>query len=143
VIFNNLKIIPYKSIGLKIQPMSKTYDNRKAKILAQTLDQATSRLLEEDKSPLYQVGELDNRGSHFYLALYWAQELAKQAQDLELQIQFSVLAKKLAHKEQVIVNELNSSQGHIVDLKGYYHPDKNLIKQIMCPSETFNAILMQ
>ncbi len=131
----------FLALSVSLEHVGNTYDNNKALILAQTLDQATSRFLEENKSPLSQVGELDNRGSHFYLALYWAQELAKQVEDTELQTYFKVLANKLADEEQMIVSELNSSQGGAVDLRGYFHPDKNLTEQIMCPSNTLNAAL--
>lgn len=133
----------FLALSVSLEHLGSTYDNNKALVLAKTLDQATSRFLEQNKSPSSQVGELDIRGSHFYLALYWAQELAKQVQDLELQTHFSVVAKKLADEESLIITEFNSLQGDPVDLRGYYHPDENLTKQFMCPSEAFNEILLQ
>ncbi|MDB4986199.1 MAG: NADP-dependent isocitrate dehydrogenase, partial [Myxococcaceae bacterium] len=111
------------------------------KILADTLDQANGRFLETDKSPKRKVGELDNRGSHFYLALYWAQALANQTEDAELQARFSKLAKVLGDNEEKIVGELNGAQGKPVDIGGYYHPDHAKTERAMRPSATFNAAL--
>ena len=110
-------------------------------MLADTLDRATGRVLEERRSPLRRVGELDNRGSHFYLALYWAQELAAQSDDPELAERFKPLAERLAADEQEIVAELSAVQGQPVEIGGYYHPDLDLVADAMRPSATLNAAL--
>ncbi|MBT9432555.1 NADP-dependent isocitrate dehydrogenase [Candidatus Sodalis endolongispinus] len=115
--------------------------NSKAKVLAKTLDQATGKFLDDNKSPSRKTGELDNRGSHFYLALFWAQALAEQNDDLALQQQFTALARTLADNEQKIVAELNQVQGHAVDIGGYYHPNPAQASKAMCPSATLNAAL--
>jgi isocitrate dehydrogenase len=115
--------------------------NEKAKIFAETLDEANCKFLESNKSPSRKCGELDNRGSHFYLALYWAEALAAQTKDKELQERFSRLAKELKDKEGKIVNELNAAQGDPVDLGGYYLPDPEKASKAMRPSATFNAAL--
>ena len=115
--------------------------NPKAQVLADTLDIATSKLLSEGKSPSRKVNELDNRGSHFYLALYWAEALAEQDQDSDLKAKFADLAKSLADSEQKIVDELNGAQGAPVDIKGHYFPEESLASQAMRPSATFNAII--
>ena len=112
-----------------------------ATILAQALDQANGQFLDSDKSPSRKVRELDNRGSHFYLALYWARALAEQTADAELQARFAKVAQQLSDKEHTIVAELNDAQGNPVDIGGYYHPDKTLAAQAMRPSTTLNAIL--
>ncbi|MDX1654710.1 MAG: NADP-dependent isocitrate dehydrogenase, partial [Candidatus Competibacteraceae bacterium] len=112
-----------------------------ARILSKTLDQATEKLLENDRSPSRKTGELDNRGSHFYLALYWAQALAEQSEDPQLQAHFAPLAKTLSDSEDRIVEELVSVQGHPVDIGGYYHADPEKTKAVMRPSATFNAAL--
>ncbi|MCL4148924.1 UNVERIFIED_CONTAM: hypothetical protein GTU68_060277 [Idotea baltica] len=116
-------------------------NNPKAQILADTLDIATSKLLSEGKSPSRKVNELDNRGSHFYLALYWAEALAEQDKDSELTATFADLAKKLSDNEQTIVDELNAAQGAPVDIKGHYFPEEQLAATAMRPSETFNGII--
>ncbi len=110
-------------------------------VLARTLDQATSEFLDNDKSPSRKVNELDNRGSHFYLALYWASALAAQTEDAELQALFAPLAKKLAEHEAQIVDELNAAQGCAVDVGGYYQPDLDKTNAAMRPSQTFNTLL--
>ena len=115
--------------------------NSKAKILATTLDEATGKLLNNDKSPSRNTGEPDNRGSHFYLAVYWAQALAEQTEDPELRLRFAPLAKALAEDEQKIVEELNAVQGHSVDIGGYYKIDSEKMEAVMRPSATFNAAL--
>ncbi len=102
------------------------------------IDAATGRLLEENKSPSRKVGEIDNRGSHFYLALYWARELAHQADDPELAERFAVLAERLAAEEETIVSELTEVQGSPVELGGYYRPDPDKASAAMRPSATFN-----
>jgi len=115
--------------------------NTRVKVLAKTLDQANGKILDNNKSPARKVGELDNRGSHYYLALYWAQALAAQDEDAALKAKFAPLAKVLAENEAKIVGELNGAQGKPVDIKGYYHPDMALVSRAMRPSATFNAAL--
>ncbi len=131
----------FLALGVSLEQLANNYDNKKAQILADTLDQATSQFLDKDKSPSRQLGEIDNRGSHYYLALYWAQALAKQSSELELQAYFSNIAGKLADNEQTIMGELNAIQGQSVDLKGYYYPDMNIVESIMRPSKTLNSII--
>jgi isocitrate dehydrogenase len=115
--------------------------NEKAKLLAETLDQAIGRYLDHQRSPSRRVKELDTRGSHFYLALYWAEALARQTQDRELQARFARVAQQLAANEDRIVQELNQAQGHPVDIGGYYHPDDELAARTLRPSATLNAIV--
>ncbi|MGP4713699.1 NADP-dependent isocitrate dehydrogenase [uncultured Psychrobacter sp.] len=121
-----------------LEHLAKNDDNTKAQILAETLDKATEKLLLNDKSPSRKTGELDNRGSHFYLAMYWAEELAAQDKDGDLKAQFSKLAKELESNEETIVKELNDAQGKSVDIDGYYLADEALAEQVMRPSQTFN-----
>jgi len=116
-------------------------NNAKAQILSETLDEATSKLLAEGKSPSRKVNELDNRGSHYYLALFWAEALSEQDQDAELKAKFSDLAKQLAENEQIIVDELNNAQGSEVDIQGYYFPDTDVATKAMRPSTTFNTLI--
>lgn len=115
--------------------------NEKARVLAETLDAATGTFLEEDRSPGRALGTIDNRGSHFYLGLYWAQELAKQTKDAELAAAFAPVAEALSANEQKIVEELNAVQGSPVDIAGYYRPDDALVTAVMRPSVTFNGIV--
>jgi isocitrate dehydrogenase len=115
--------------------------NPRAKVLADTLDRATGRVLEEGRSPSREVGEIDNRGSHFYLALYWARELADQREDPELAERFAGLADRLTEDEKKIVEELSSVQGSPVDIEGYYRPDTDKVTAAMRPSETLNRAL--
>lgn len=115
--------------------------NAKAKILADTLDAATGTFLEEDRSPGRALGTIDNRGSHFYLGLYWAQELARQTADAELAAAFAPIAQQLADAEATIVAELIAVQGHPVDIGGYYHPDEAKVAAVMRPSATLNAVI--
>jgi isocitrate dehydrogenase len=117
------------------------HDNPHAKILGETLDRATGTFLDENRSPSRKVGSIDNRGSHFYLAMYWAQELAKQDDDPELAAKFTELASRLAADEKAITEELIAVQGHPVDLGGYYRPDDALASEVMRPSQTFNKAL--
>ncbi len=124
-----------------LEQVSTLTGNAKAKILATALDQATGKLLDNNKSPSRKCGELDNRGSHFYLAMYWAEALANQTEDAELASQFSALAKTLADNEQAIIGELNAVQGEPVDLGGYFQPDDAKATAIMRPSATFNAAI--
>jgi isocitrate dehydrogenase len=115
--------------------------NKRAQVLADTLDRATGRLLDENKSPARKVGQIDNRGSHFYLALYWAQELAAQTDDADLAAAFTEVAKALTENESRIAEELIAAQGHPVDIGGYYRPDPAKVADVMRPSATFNAIV--
>ncbi|MBF0287505.1 MAG: NADP-dependent isocitrate dehydrogenase [SAR324 cluster bacterium] len=121
--------------------ISSTFQNEKAQTLADTLDQAIGKFLENRKSPSRKVNELDNRGSHFYLACYWAEALAEQTKDMELQARFVNFAKELVEKEARILEDLNAAQGQPVDIGGYYHPDPGLTAKAMRPSATFNAAL--
>jgi isocitrate dehydrogenase len=117
------------------------HDNPHARILGETLDRATGTFLNENRSPSRKVGSIDNRGSHFYLAMYWAQELARQDDDPELAAKFTDLAARLTDEEQAITGELIAVQGHPVDLGGYYRPDDAKANEVMRPSATFNAAL--
>lgn len=110
-------------------------------MLADTLDRATGTFLSENKSPSRKVGGIDNRGSHFYLALYWARELAKQTEDAQLADAFATLATTLAEQEQTIVAELVAVQGAPVDIGGYYQPDPAKAEAVMRPSKTFNQAI--
>jgi isocitrate dehydrogenase len=115
--------------------------NEKARVLAETLDAATGTFLEEDRSPGRALGTIDNRGSHFYLGLYWAQELVAQTKDAELAAAFAPIAATLAENEQTIVAELNAVQGTPVEIGGYYRPDDALVEAVMRPSATLNEIV--
>ncbi len=116
-------------------------DNARAKVLADTLDKATGTFLEQDKSPTRKIGGIDNRGSHFYLAMYWAQELAKQSEDADLAAAFKGLADTLSANEDTIVAELNGVQGSPADIGGYYQPDDEKADHVMRPSKTLNEAL--
>lgn len=131
----------FLALAASLEHLGQTRDNAKAKVLAATLDTANGRILDENRSPARKVGELDNRGSHFYLALYWAQALAAQDDDAELKATFAPLAKALSDNEAAIVAELNGAQGKPVEIGGYYHPDLAKIAQAMRPSATFNDAL--
>ncbi|MEJ2045450.1 MAG: NADP-dependent isocitrate dehydrogenase [Reinekea sp.] len=131
----------FLALAVSLEHLGKTFSNDKAVLLGNTLDQATAKFLEENKSPSRKVGEIDNRGSHFYLAMYWAEALAAQADDADLAAKFAPLAKELAAKEAQIINELNEVQGQSIDIGGYYKPSKELADKAMRPSETFNATL--
>ncbi|WP_296204162.1 NADP-dependent isocitrate dehydrogenase [Psychrobacter sp. UBA3962] len=128
----------FLALTASLEHLASTQDNAKAKVLAETLDKATEKLLDNDKSPSRSTGELDNRGSHFYLAMYWAQELAAQDEDAELKAQFAPVAETLAKNEETIVKEMNEVQGKSVDIKGYYFADDEVAKSVMRPSKTFN-----
>ena len=131
----------FLALTASLEHLASTQDNAKAKVLAETLDKATEKLLDNDKSPSRSTGELDNRGSHFYLAMYWAQELAAQDEDAELKAQFAPVAENLAKNEEAIVKEMNEVQGKPVDIKGYYFADDSLAKSVMRPSQTFNQVI--
>jgi isocitrate dehydrogenase len=121
--------------------MAATTDNARAQILADTLDRATGTFLNENKSPSRKVGEIDNRGSHFYLALFWAEELASQSEDTELAAAYAELATSLREAEDAINAELLGVQGSPVDIGGYYRPDDDLTDAVMRPSKTLNEII--
>ncbi|MCL4129497.1 UNVERIFIED_CONTAM: hypothetical protein GTU68_051357, partial [Idotea baltica] len=131
----------FLALAVSIEEMGTKHGNAKASILATTLDAATGRLLDNNKSPSRKVGQLDNRGSHFYLCLYWAEEMANQTEDADMAAQFKTLFDQLSAKEDVIVEELNAVQGKTVDIGGYYYADQALCDAIMRPSQTFNSIL--
>ena len=131
----------FLALAASLEHLGDVTGNAKAKVLAKTLDAANGKFLEEDKSPARKVGGIDNRGSHFYLAMYWAQALAEQTGDKELQAAFTGLAKALTENEAKIVAELGAVQGKPVDIKGYYHGDEEVIRTAMRPSATFNAAL--
>ncbi len=131
----------FLALAVSLEHMSQVFGNDKAKVLAETLDQANGKILDNNRSPSRKVGELDNRGSHFYLALYWAQALAAQTKDKELQERFAPLAKALTDNEAKINGELLAAQGKPVDMGGYYHPDFAKTSQAMRPSATLNATL--
>ena len=131
----------FLAIGVSLEDIAEKKNNTKAKILADCLNQGIGQFLDENKSPSRKVNELDNRGSHFYLALYWAEALAKQENDSELQTIFSPLALTLRSQEDAIVEELNQAQGAPVDLDGYYFPDEEKASQAMRPSPLFNEAL--
>jgi isocitrate dehydrogenase len=131
----------FLALAVSLEMLADTTDNPRARLLGETLDRATGRLLEQGRSPSRRVHELDNRGSHFYLALYWAQELASQSDDAELAQRFAPLAQQLADAEQQIVSELDEVQGAPVDVGGYYRPDPDRVAAAMRPSATFNEVL--
>ena len=131
----------FLALGASLEHLGRKYDNARAKVLADALDKAIGRFLETNKSPARKVGEIDNRGSHFYLAMYWARALADQKDDAELAAIFGKLAGKLEAAEQTIVAELNGAQGRPVDLGGYYRPDMQKVSAAMRPSATFNHAL--
>ena len=131
----------FLALAVSFEFLGEKTDNPRAALLGRTLDEATGRVLEEGRSPARKVGQLDNRGSHFYLALYWAQALARQTEDPEAAALFTDLAERLASDEAAIVGELNAVQGSPVDLGGYYHVDRAKTDAVMRPSETFNRAL--
>ena len=131
----------FLAIVVSLEHLADTNNNPQAKVLANCLDSAIENLLKNGKSPKRKIGELDNRGSHFYLALYWAEELAKQYDDEDLQYTFEIIAKKLKDKENDIVSELSTSDIGLTDISGYYFPDSDKINKYMRPSSSFNAII--
>src|SRR5690606_10152630 len=131
----------FLALTVSFEHFAETHNNPKAAILGETLDAATGTLLVNGKSPSRLVGELDNRGSHFYLALYWAQELAKQDKDQDLKAHFSMVAKDLESQEDTIVKELISVQGKPANIGGYYAPSDLMADSVMRPSSTFSSIL--
>ncbi len=131
----------FLALTASFEHLADTGDNAKARVLSTTLDRAVATFLEEGRSPSRKVGELDNRGSHFYLALYWAQSLTEQTDDAELAERFAPLAATLSEQEEVIVDELNRVQGPAVDIGGYYWPKRDLVDRAMRPSATLNQAL--
>ncbi len=133
----------FLALAASLEHLSQTTGNTKAQVLAETLDAATGLFLDNNKSPERNAGEIDNRGSHFYIALYWANALANQNKDLELKVSFSKIAQELTENEEKIMTELNTSQGIHIDLGGYYHPDKTKLNAAMRPSKTLNKLLYE
>ncbi|WP_135605085.1 NADP-dependent isocitrate dehydrogenase [Methanococcoides sp. NM1] len=131
----------FLALAVSLEHLGNSFDNPKALVLAETLDKATELVLENRKSPSRKVNEIDNRGSHFYLAMYWAQALADQEKDSELKAIFEPVAKALMENEEKIANELLEAQGKAMDIKGYYAPDEELKSQAMRPSATLNGII--
>jgi len=131
----------FLALAASFEHLGNRYGNAKAGVLAKALDQANGKILDNNKSPARKVGELDNRGSHFYLAMYWAQALAEQNDDAELKAKFAPAAKALTENEARIIGELNGAQGKAVDIHGYYHPDIALLSKAMRPSATLNAVV--
>ncbi|TPE43898.1 NADP-dependent isocitrate dehydrogenase [Pontibacter mangrovi] len=131
----------FLALAVSLEDLAYKTKNEKAEVLAEALNKANAEFLEKDKSPARKVGGIDNRGSHFYLAMYWAQALAEQNKNQELKDRFTKLAKELTDNEQKIVDELNAVQGQPVELGGYYHPDVEKARKAMRPSETLNAAL--
>jgi isocitrate dehydrogenase len=129
------------ALAASLEHLGDTFGHAKAKVLADTLDEATGKLLENNKGPSRAVGGLDNRGSHFYIALYWAQALAAQDKDAELNRIFTPVAAELTANEEKIVGELAAVQGKPTDVGGYYHPDDTKASAALRPSTTFNGIL--
>ena len=145
--FNEVGYLRWDSLGeflalaVSLEHLSNTTGNKKAKILADALDKATEQLLENKKSPARKLGQIDNRGSHFYLSLYWAKALSQQHDDLELQKKFNEVYQSLADNESTIANELIDAQGQAVDVNGYYYPNDQIAAKAMQPSDTLNSII--
>jgi isocitrate dehydrogenase len=131
----------FLALAVSLEEMGIKEDNARAKLLAKTLDQATGKLLDNDKSPSRRTGELDNRGSHFYLAKFWAEALTEQEEDAELKAKFAPLAQALADNEEKIIAELAAVQGKPADIGGYYAVDTAKVEAVMRPSATLNAVL--
>jgi isocitrate dehydrogenase len=129
------------ALGVSLEHLGQTLNNAKAMILSETLDEATEKFLATDKSPARKVGQLDNRGSHFYIALYWAQALAAQNKDADLKGIFTPIATELTANEAIINEELIAAQGKPQNIGGYYHPSFELTEKAMRPSTTLNTIL--
>ena len=131
----------FLALAVSFEHLAQRTGNARAQVLADTLDRATGTLLDEDRSPSRELGGIDNRGSHFYLALYWARELAAQTTDPELAAAFVPLARRLSDDEEAIVGELLAVQGSPADIGGYYRPDDDLASAVMRPSRAFNEAL--
>jgi len=131
----------FLALAVSLEHLANRFNNKKAAVLAASLDEATSKFLLNDKSPTRRLGGIDNRGSHFYLALYWAEALSTQNQDAKLKEEFALIAQSLSESEAKIVEELVSVQGEAVDIKGYYEPNKEAAAEAMRSSATLNAII--
>jgi isocitrate dehydrogenase len=131
----------FMALAVSLEHLGEHFENAGARLLGQTLEDATSRLLENRKSPMRKVHELDNRGSHYYLAMYWAQTVAAQTENPELAARFAPVAEALAAAEQTILAELDAAQGAPQDIGGYYRPDESKVEAAMRPSKTLNAII--
>ncbi|WJG11075.1 NADP-dependent isocitrate dehydrogenase [Aliiglaciecola sp. LCG003] len=131
----------FLALAVSLEDLAIKNDNSKAKLLAVALDKATEKLLNNGKSPLRKAGQLDNRGSHFYLALYWAEELMNQSSDAELSTYFADIHKKLSDNEKQIIAEIDATQSQPAEIGGYYYPDEALLTKAMCPSQTLNQII--
>jgi isocitrate dehydrogenase len=131
----------FSALGASLEHLGNMFKNEKALVLAETLDQAIAKFLDNNKSPARKVGEIDNRGSHFYLALYWAQALAAQVDDMALKTRFAEAARQLEANEEKINRELLAAQGRPVDMGGYYHPDREKTSRAMRPSPTLNGVI--
>jgi len=131
----------FMALGVSLEHFGEKNNNKKARVLAEALDNATEQFLDNDKSPSRKVNELDTRGSHYYLAMYWAQELAAQNEDLDLKKTFSPVADDLTNKESLVLKELIEAQGKMIDIGGYYLPDAEKVASAMRPSQTLNSIL--
>ena len=129
----------FLALAVSLEHLSNAFSNERAKTLSETLDAATAKFLQNNKSPSRKLNELDNRGSHFYLALYWAEALAAQDQDSELKAIFAPLAESLSQNEATIIEELNAAQGNTVNIGGYYAPDFEKVSEAMCPSKTLKS----
>ncbi len=131
----------FSALAASLEHLAMTFKNEKSQVLADTLDKAIAKFLDNNRSPARKVGQIDNRGSHFYLALYWAQELAEQSKDAAMKAKFTAIAKQLGDNESKIDGELLAAQGKPVDMGGYYHPDFEKTSGAMRPSATLNAII--
>ena len=131
----------FLALAVSLEHLGKTFDNSRAKILGEALDNATSKFLQNDKSPARRLGQIDNRGSHFYLAMYWAEALANQTDDTELASKFTELSKSLSRNEEKINEELIAVQGNEVEIEGYFNPNTELVSTAMRPSSTLNELL--
>ena len=131
----------FLALTISLEDIGVKTSNSKASVIADALNEATCKFLDHDRSPLRKVGELDNRGSHFYLAMYWAEALAEQNDDAELKVIFANISKQIDDSRDVIVQEFSKAQGSGADLGGYYHPSPEKVKAVMCPSATFNKII--
>jgi len=131
----------FLALSVSLDHLGEVFDNEAARMLGDTLDTATEQVLLNRKSPSRKVNELDNRGSHFYLAMYWAKALAEQADNADVAAKFAPLAVTLAENETTIVDELNAVQGQPMDIGGYYAPNEELAVAAMRPSQTFNSLL--
>jgi isocitrate dehydrogenase len=133
----------FLALAVSLEMLADKTDNPRARLLGETLDRATGRALEENRSPSRKVGELDNRGSHFYLALYWAQELAAQTEDADLHERFGPIAERLAAAEDAVIGELAGVQGSPVDIGGYFRPDPERATAAMRASDTLNTLIKE